>query len=77
MKQKRQQRKYSLFVRDGKSWVRLSGLGLPINSARNIFQNALLGGSARGLNMRLRQVDGDDLESEVDYKALREKYFGA
>lgn len=73
----RPRRMYSLFVKEGKNWIRLSPLSMELNSARRLFQGALLGGSLRGLHMGLRPVDGD-LTDDVAREACwnnREKYF--
>ena len=72
----KQGRKYSLFVKDDKKWVRLTALSFDINTSRRVFQNALLGGTLRGLNMGLRPVDGDDYDNVATYEENMEKYLG-
>ena len=54
---------YSVFARKRgqRSWVRLSGLALPLEGARRVFQGVLLTGSLEyGLEMSLRKA-GQDL----------------
>lgn len=51
-------RLYSLFAKVEGRHVRLSAGALTLDSARRIWQGALLGGSCRGIAMNLRPVDG-------------------
>ena len=52
-------RRYSLFVKDGKHYHRLSSIALQKASAVKVFQNALLAGSFTGYSMYLRPVKDD------------------
>ena len=70
-------RTYSLFVKVDGKYLRLSGMALPLDSARRIFQNMLLAGSMNGHNMNLRPAK-EAFPDEVN--AIREnvqKYFGS
>lgn len=69
-------RNYSLFVKDDKKWVRLTALSFTKDKACRIFQNALLGGTFKGLEMGLRPVDGDDYDNVATYEERMEKYLG-
>jgi hypothetical protein len=61
-------RKYSLFVKRGKRYQRLSPFALYKASAISLFQSALLNGSMLGHAMYLRPVAGDDMENADQYR---------
>lgn len=49
-------RKYSLFHKEGKRWVRQSPLAFSKETAIRVFQDALLAGSMSGKTVALRPV---------------------
>lgn len=70
----KQPRKYSLFVKEGKNWTRLTPLALTLPGARRFFQGVLLDGTMNGLNMALRPA-GEDHANEAAHKVSMERLF--
>lgn len=70
----RQQRPYSVFVKEGKKWTRVTPLALPLNSARRFFQGILLEGACNGLNMALRPAE-EDYANQGVYLADKKRLF--
>ncbi len=67
-------RKYSLFVKEGKHWVRITPLATSLDGGRRLFQGILIGGAMRGLNVGLRPAE-DDFEHEAEFKVNMERFF--
>lgn len=61
---------YSLFLKHGRSWKRISPVALTLGSARQLFQNALIAGSTVGVLISLRPAAPDvpvDAEAKKVY----------
>ncbi len=67
-------RTYSVFVKEGKKWARITPLALRLESARRLFQGILLHGSMNGLNVALRPAT-EDYANEVAYVENKRRLF--
>jgi hypothetical protein len=67
-------RTYSLFVKEGTKWTRISSAALPLDAARRMFQGMLLHGSTTGKNVRLRPAE-DDWAHADEHRANRYRVF--
>jgi hypothetical protein len=64
-------RTYSLFVREGTKWTRISSAALPLDAARRMFQGMLLHGSTTGKNVRLRPAENVSWAQADEHRANR------
>ena len=67
-------RTYSLFVKEGARWTRITPLAMSLQSARQLFQGYLLGGSLSGYAMALRPAS-EDFANQAKYDADRDRIF--
>lgn len=67
-------RMYSVFMKEGKNWTRLSNFSYPLATARRIYQDMLLSGSIVGLNMSLRVVTSDPPYNTKEMEDARDRF---
>jgi hypothetical protein len=65
---------YSVFVKEGSRYTRVTALALSLASARRLFQGILLDGAMMGLHTALRPAREDFDNSEV-YDNNRRRLF--